>query len=156
MATKQEVILRRERIKELHFVRKYSKTEIARTLNVSVKTVTRDLEILWTELREHMPILSPEDTVRVALYQINKLIQDFHQLLDRPDISARNRISAMRLVYELNTEAINLYERLGVFGRNRELEKEEKHMMIGMELAMARLREKELDREYETQKERPL
>ena len=53
--TKQEQEIRKEQVFELHFEQGISAVQIAKILGVNRNTITKDIQILYSELREDKP-----------------------------------------------------------------------------------------------------
>ena len=104
---------RREKVKELYFVRRYSLKEVAKTLDCSFKTIWGDAQYIKREASIEIEDKSMNDFLKDFLIRNDKIIQECWKMYyGTSDIKTRAFLIGM--IQKADINYVELLERMGV------------------------------------------
>lgn len=112
-SSRQVIKKRRNKVKELFFVRKYTLYEISETLKYNVSTIWRDIEAIRESVDKKIKEIKASDILVSQILQKNTLIQRLWREYDNADTAgARNMI--INSIDKIEESLLETLKRFGI------------------------------------------
>ena len=115
--TKPEIQKRIERLQHVTtlYCHNYTLEEIANTLNISIRTVTRDLKLIKKQTLEKLKTIEkePNDLIAEIGLQINEITKKYWHVYTTAE-NENNKLGALNGLTRMLGDKIHILERLGI------------------------------------------
>lgn len=115
-----EMSNRQEKIKKLYFVQKMTLAQVAAALKTSMKTIERDTKEIRKAFVKEIKKETAEKLIMQALNQNEEIIKRAWYRYYGEDVKDRDKLSALKLIHDVETKNIDIYQQLGLIEKAAE------------------------------------
>jgi len=109
---KNERLERRNEVHRLHFEYGYSAVKISKIMKINRNTINGDIDYWYSKIITNNSIYNPEYAVIITLQRFEIQRSRLREQLDKTISSYQERLAIERMIYEIDSKILQIYQRL--------------------------------------------